>query len=110
MTRYRIGWAVPYAVQQATGEARMELRETFPTVADALRAAADMIEGYDVPIGYTFDVTETVTHTRYRITTIGRPPRELRFRAVCECGWQSDPMPTAGLAHAAHDDHTETAS
>lgn len=29
----------------------------------------------------------------------------LTFRAVCACGWESEPMPTAGLAHAAHDAH-----
>lgn len=29
----------------------------------------------------------------------------IRFRAVCACGWQSDLMPRAGMAHAAHDDH-----
>lgn len=42
----------------------------------------------------------------YRIATYGAGLRGfLKFRAICACGWESDPMPTAGLAHAAHDDH-----
>lgn len=57
--RYGIGWAVPYAVQQLTGEGRIEIAATFATISDALRAAADMLDRYEVPIGYAFDVIET---------------------------------------------------
>jgi len=51
--------------------------------------------------------SDTTDPHAYHVSTYGAGQRGflLRFRAVCACGWQSEPMPTAGLAHSAHDAH-----
>lgn len=43
-------------------------------------------------------------------TQPGRPIGRLVFANRCSCGWIGDWQPTAGLAHTAHDDHTESAA
>jgi hypothetical protein len=63
-----------------------------------------MVQASDVPTPGTADARGSQQRPSFRIVRRGE-----RVVAVCGCGWESSPFPTAGLAGAAWDRHAAEA-